>query len=90
MARRCDRRTKTVRFAVEEERPEAMSSWLQRQASSHNAQLVGTALLSGVAVAGAMFGIQALRRQIAIEDLKASIPGFDEKAYANGVRLLET
>jgi hypothetical protein len=67
-----------------------MSSWLQRQASSHNAQLVGTALLSGVAVTGAMFGIQALRRQIAIEDLKASIPGSDEKENSNGVRFFET
>ncbi len=67
-----------------------MSSWLQRQASSHNAQLVGTALLSGVAVAGAMFGIQALRRQIAIEDLKASIPGSDEKENSNRVRFFET
>lgn len=89
MARRTDRRRKIVRFAVEDDRPETMSSWLQRQASSHNAQLVGTALLSGAAVAGAIFGIQALRRQIAVEDLKASIPGFDEKEHANGVRLPE-
>lgn len=88
MARRYGRQKKTVRFAVEDERPETMSSWLQRQASSHKAQLVGTALLSGVAVAGAILGIQALRRQIALEDLKASIPGFDGKEDANGVRTL--
>ena len=87
MASRCDRRKKTVHFVEEDEQSETMSSWLQRQTSSHNAQLVGTALLSGVAVAGAIFGIQALRRQIAVEDLKASIPGFDEKQDMNGVRL---
>ena len=86
MARRYDKRRQAVRSVAEDESPETMSSWLQRQASSHNAQLLGTALLSGAAVAGAIFGIQALRRQIAVEDLKASIPGFDEREDANGVR----
>ncbi len=85
MVRRYYNPKKTVRFAVEEEQPETMSSWLQRQASSHHAQLAATAVLSGAAVAGAIFGIQALRRQIAVEDLKASIPGFDDKDGANGV-----
>lgn len=89
MARRYDRRSKTVHFVEEDDRAENMSSWLQRQASSHNAQLLGTALLSGAAVAGAIFGIQALRRQIAVEDLKASIPGFSEEDHVNGVRPFE-
>lgn len=85
MVRRYSSSSKTVRFAVEEKQPETMSLWLQRQASSHSAQLAATAVLSGAAVAGAIFGIQALRRQIAVEDLKASIPGVDEKNGANGV-----
>lgn len=66
-----------------------MTSWLQRQASSHNAQLVTTAVLSGAAVAGAILGIQAIRRQIAVEDLKASIPQLDEQDDANGVSHFE-
>lgn len=55
-----------------------MSAWLQRQASSHQAQILATALLSGVAVAGVILGAQALRRRTAIDDLKASIPDIDE------------
>lgn len=89
MARRYNRRRKTIHYAEEDNQAETMSSWLQRQASSHNAQLLGTALLSGAAVAGAIFGVQALRRQIAVEDLKASIPGFSEKDHVDGVRPFE-
>ena len=65
---------------------ESMSSWIQRQSSSHQAQLAATALLSGLAVAGTIFGVQAIRRKVAIEDLKASIPNVDEKHRANAVR----
>ncbi len=85
MVRRKDKSKIRVHFAEEDE-PGTMSSWLQQQASSRSAQLAATALLSGAAVAGAIFGIQALWRQVAVEDLKASIPGIDEDQSANGVR----
>ena len=55
-----------------------MSSWLERQFSSHNAQLAGAALISGATVAGLIYGTQAMRRKSAVEQLKASIPDFDE------------
>ena len=57
---------------------ETMSQWLQNQASSHKVQLAATAVASGLVVAGAIFGAQALRRQVIIEDIKASIPDIDE------------
>lgn len=70
--------------AIERKYPKAkrMSSWLQRQASSHQAQIAGTAVLSGLAVACTIFGVQAIRRKVAIEDLKASIPNVDEDHHA--------
>ncbi|KAJ5494979.1 tRNA threonylcarbamoyladenosine dehydratase 2 [Penicillium diatomitis] len=55
-----------------------MSSWLHRQAGSQTSQLATTAVLSGAAVASAIFGYQAYRRKEAVHDLKASIPGLDE------------
>ena len=55
-----------------------MSAWLHQQTSSHRVQLVSTAIVSGIAVASTIFCIQALRRKIAIEELKASIPNSDE------------
>ncbi|CAG7916949.1 unnamed protein product [Penicillium olsonii] len=55
-----------------------MSSWLQRQAGSSHGQLATTAVLSGAAVAGAIFGYQSYRRKEAVSDLKASIPNIDE------------
>ncbi|KAJ5176676.1 tRNA threonylcarbamoyladenosine dehydratase 2 [Penicillium canariense] len=59
-----------------------MSSWFHRQAGSQNSQLATTAVLSGAAVAGAIFGYQAYRRKEAVHDLKASIPGLDEEHHA--------
>ncbi|KAJ5099463.1 hypothetical protein N7532_006464 [Penicillium argentinense] len=59
-----------------------MSSWLQRQAGSSNNQLATTAVLSGAAVASAIFGYQAYKRKEAVHDLKASIPVLDEKHRA--------
>ncbi|EZF35475.1 hypothetical protein H109_00486 [Trichophyton interdigitale MR816] len=61
-------------------RSETMTSWIQRQASSHGVQLAGAAVLSGVAVAGAILGYQSVKRQAAVEELKASIPALDESA----------
>ncbi|RAH84855.1 hypothetical protein BO86DRAFT_453907 [Aspergillus japonicus CBS 114.51] len=59
-----------------------MSSWLQRQGSSHQSQLAATAVLSGAAVAGVILGYQALRRKEAVQQLKASIPSIDEQHHA--------
>lgn len=61
-------------------RSETMTSWIQRQASSHGVQLAGAAVLSGVAVAGAILGYQSVKRQAAVEELKASIPALDESS----------
>ena len=62
-----------------------MSSWLQRQAGSSHGQLATTAVLSGAAVAGAIFGYQSYRRKEAVSDLKASIPDIDESHPAGKV-----
>ena len=70
-------------------KPETMSAWLQRQASSHQAQLAGTALISGLAVATTIFGVQAIRRRIAIDELKASIPTADEEHITETVRSIQ-
>ncbi|KAJ5536670.1 hypothetical protein N7513_009856 [Penicillium frequentans] len=56
-----------------------MSSWLHRQAGSQNSQLTTTAVLSGAAVATAIFGYQAYKRKEAVYDLKASIPAADDQ-----------
>lgn len=66
-----------------------MSSWLQRQAGSSNNQLATTAVLSGAAVAGAIFGYQAYRRKEAVHDLKASIPIIDDDHPAGKVKYLD-
>lgn len=63
--------------------PETMSSWLERQASSHHVQLAATALFSGVAVAGLIYGSQAIRRKAAVDELKASIPELSESHHAD-------
>ncbi|MCJ1358104.1 MAG: hypothetical protein MMC33_008102 [Icmadophila ericetorum] len=63
---------------AEPPKQETMSQWLQNQASSHKMQLAATAVVSGLVVAGAIFGAQALRRQVILEDLKASIPDVDQ------------
>ena len=63
-----------------------MSSWLERQGSSHQTQLITTAILSGITVIGVVFGVQAVRRQVAVDDLKASIPNVDEPHDADTVR----
>jgi len=65
-----------------------MSSWLQRQAGAQRTQLATTAVLSGAAVAGAIFGYQAYRRKEAVHDLKASIPDIDEQHHAEKVSCL--
>lgn len=64
-----------------------MSSWLQRQAGSSHGQLATTAVLSGAAVAGAIFGYQSYKRKEAVYDLKASIPSIDDSHPAGKVSL---
>ncbi|KAI4244772.1 MAG: hypothetical protein L6R42_010368, partial [Xanthoria sp. 1 TBL-2021] len=59
-----------------------MSSWFERQLSSHQFQLAATALVSGITVAGLIYGGQAIRRKVAVEELKASIPPLDEEHQA--------
>lgn len=59
-----------------------MSSWIFRATASHNAQLVTTAVISGVVVAGAILGFQKARRQYMVEDLKASIPSISQEHVA--------
>ncbi|KAL8738726.1 MAG: hypothetical protein Q9181_000548 [Wetmoreana brouardii] len=59
-----------------------MSSWFERQLSSHQVQLAATALVSGITVAGLIYGGQAIRRRVAVEQLKASIPSLDDEHQA--------
>ncbi|KAL8906947.1 MAG: hypothetical protein Q9207_001701 [Kuettlingeria erythrocarpa] len=70
------------RHTDQEEGTDSMSSWLERQLSSHQVQLAATALVSGITVAGLIYGGQAIRRKVAVEQLKASIPPLDEKHKA--------
>ncbi|KAL8996811.1 MAG: hypothetical protein Q9169_003780 [Polycauliona sp. 2 TL-2023] len=58
---------------------DSMSSWFERQLSSHQFQLAAIALVSGITVAGLIYGGQAIRRKVAVEELKASIPPVDEE-----------
>lgn len=51
-----------------------MSSWISRAAENRNAQLVTTAVVSGVVVASAILGLQKAKRMYRVADLKASIP----------------
>lgn len=60
-----------------------MTSWFERQASSHHVQLAAAAVLSGVTVAGLIYGTQAIRRKEAVQELKASIPELNEIHHAD-------
>ncbi|KAF2751358.1 hypothetical protein M011DRAFT_111781 [Sporormia fimetaria CBS 119925] len=51
-----------------------MSSWISRATASHHAQLITTALVSGVVVGATILGVQQARRIYRVEKLKASIP----------------
>ena len=63
-----------------------MSSWFERQASSHYVQLAAAAIVSGATVAGVIYGSQAVRRAEAVQNLKASIPELNESHHADMVR----
>lgn len=80
------RQIKHVRFARPvSEPPETMASWVDRQFSNHTVQLAAVALLSGVAVAGTIYGTQAIRRKERVDELKASIPELNESHHAQMV-----
>ena len=51
-----------------------MSLWISRATENRNAQLVTTAVVSGVVVASAILGLQKAKRMYRVADLKASIP----------------
>ncbi|KAH7125499.1 hypothetical protein B0J11DRAFT_307833 [Dendryphion nanum] len=59
-----------------------MSSWISRTTASHNAQLITTAVVSGVVVGGAILGFQKARRVYRLAELKDSIPDVDSEHHA--------
>ncbi|KAL5443579.1 hypothetical protein PMIN07_001139 [Paraphaeosphaeria minitans] len=60
-----------------------MSSWISRATENHRAQLVTTAVVSGVVVGSAILGFQKARRMYKVENLKASIPDIDGEHHAS-------
>jgi uncharacterized protein (DUF2252 family) len=66
-----------------------MSQWLERierHVSLQRIQIASAAVLASAATIGIIFGSFALRRRIATEDLKASIPTLGGKHRAANVR----
>lgn len=64
-----------------------MSSWISNVRSSHRAQLVVTAAVSGAVAASAVIAYQNLRRIKKVEDLKESIPDIGQEHAATRVSL---
>jgi len=62
-----------------------MSSWISRATANHNAQLITTAIVSGVVVGSAILGLQKAKRMYKVADLKASIPDINEDHHATRV-----
>lgn len=62
-----------------------MSSWISRATATHHAQLVTTAVVSGVVVGGAVLGFQQARRMYRLAELKRSIPDIDDEHHATRV-----
>jgi len=75
----------TARSGSDEPQPETMTAWLERQAANHHVQLAATAVVSGITVASLIYGAQAARRKLAVDDLKASIPELNESYHAQKV-----
>ncbi|KAJ4354857.1 hypothetical protein N0V95_003467 [Ascochyta clinopodiicola] len=59
-----------------------MSSWISRATENRNAQLITTAVVSGVVVASAILGLQKAKRMYRVADLKASIPDITDKHHS--------
>jgi hypothetical protein len=74
-------------LSTADRKEEGMASWLQRQAGSHNVQLAAAAVFSGAAVAAGIYSYQALKRNEAVEELKASIPEINERHHVEKVCL---
>ncbi len=88
MDRQGNCRSQTAHSRSPKQQPqETMTSWFEHQASSHHIQLAAAAVLSGVTVAGLIYGTQAIRRKEAVQELKASIPELNETHHADMVRL---
>jgi len=66
-----------------------MSSWISRATESRNAQLVTTAVVSGVVVASAILGLQKAKRMYRVADLKASIPDINDDHHSTRVSMLQ-
>jgi hypothetical protein len=62
-----------------------MSSWYSKAVANHNAQLITTAVVSGVVVGSTILGLQKARRMYRVADLKASIPDIDGEHHATRV-----
>ena len=62
-----------------------MSHWLERHVSLHHIQLAATATFASIATAVVIFGSIGLRRRVATEELKASIPELSELHRAESV-----
>ncbi|KAF1812582.1 hypothetical protein P152DRAFT_435843 [Eremomyces bilateralis CBS 781.70] len=59
-----------------------MSSWISHSVSSHKAQLITTAVVSGAFFSCAILTFQSIRRRQRVEDLKASIPSISDEHLA--------
>lgn len=65
-----------------------MSSWISRATENRNAQLVTTAVVSGVVVATAILGLQKAKRMYRVADLKASIPDITDDHHSTRVSVV--
>ena len=65
-----------------------MSQWLRSQNYSHQTQLIGAAIIGGLAAASTIYSIQLIRRNVALDDLKASIPSLADEYQTQRVRTL--
>ena len=66
-----------------------MSQWLEAQNYSHRTQLIGAAIIGGITAATTIYSLKVIRQNIALEDLKASIPQLTDKHQSQQVRWLD-
>jgi hypothetical protein len=86
-SRRTGKQPEPVRERAEDkvEEKESMASWIGRITGSREAQLATTAVVSGVVVAGAIFGYQSVRRRERVGELKADIPELNDHSQGHSV-----
>lgn len=63
-----------------------MSKWAPSPYHSHRVQLLGAAVIGGLAAVTTIYSIQAIRRNAAVEDVKASISSLTDKQNSQRVR----